>query len=183
MSQGPILETERLILRPTTIEDLDGMEEFCADPETMRFVGGEAKTRAEAFRILCGFAGAWTLTGISMFSVIEKQGGRWIGRVGPWRPEGWPGNEVGWGIVRSAEGQGYATEAAAASMDYAVDQLGWERIIHVIVKENLPSIALAKRLGSTLLGPTKLPAPFADLEIDAWGQTADQWAVNRQKFA
>ena len=34
-----------------------------------------------------------------MFSVIEKDSGRWIGRIGPWQPEGWPGTEVGWSLV------------------------------------------------------------------------------------
>lgn len=39
-------------------------------------------------------AGAWTIRGFSMFSVIEKDSGQWIGRLGPWQPEGWPGTEV-----------------------------------------------------------------------------------------
>ena len=44
-------------------------------------------------------AGSWALNGFGMFSVIEKASGLWLGRIGPWRPDGWPGNEVGWGLV------------------------------------------------------------------------------------
>ena len=66
---------------------------------------------------------AWALQGFSMFSVIEKASGDWIGRLGPWAPEGWPGTEVGWGIVRSAWGKGYATEGAAATIDWAFDTM------------------------------------------------------------
>ena len=67
-----------------------------------------------------------------MFSVIEKSTGRWVGRLAPWTPDGWPGTEVGWGIARDRCGLGYATEAATAAIDWAFDALGWSEVIHVI---------------------------------------------------
>ena len=82
-----------------------------------------------------------------MFSVIEKASGRWVGRLGPWQPEDWPGTEVGWGLAREVWGRGYATEGAAACMDYAFDVLGWTEAIHTIEPDNLASQAVAKRLG------------------------------------
>ena len=48
---------------------------------------------------------------------VEKATGRWVGRLGPWQPEGWPGTEVGWGLAREAWGKGYATEAVQALID------------------------------------------------------------------
>ncbi|MEO5865998.1 MAG: GNAT family N-acetyltransferase [Sphingomonas sp.] len=175
---GPILFTKRLILRPTTAEDFEGYAAFCADPETMRFLGG-TKTRSEAWRIFATAAGAWTVCGYSFFSVIERETGRWIGRIGPWMPEGWPGCEVGWGLASAFAGRGYAYEAAVAAMDYAVDILGWDDIIHTINPENVASIALAQRLGSSNRGATKLPAPLTDFRVDAWGQSASQWRERR----
>ena len=80
--------------------------------------------------------GAWSMTGIAMFSVIEKATGRWVGRLGPWYPEGWPDHEVGWGIAREHWGKGYASEGAAAAMDYAFDVLGWTEVIHCIDEQN-----------------------------------------------
>ena len=176
---GPTLETERLILRPPAAEDLDGWEAFAGDPETMRFIGG-VQARPGAWRALAGMAGSWALQGFGMFSVIEKEGGRWIGRVGPWRPEGWPGSEVGWGLLRDATGRGYAGEAAGAAMDWAVDALGWTDIIHVIDPDNAASAAVARRLGSTDRGPGRMPPPFDGERVHLWGQTADEWRARRQ---
>jgi RimJ/RimL family protein N-acetyltransferase len=179
--QHVTLETERLILRPPVEEDLDGYAAFASDAEAMRFLGGSAP-RALAWRAVATMAGSWTLHGFAMFSVIEKSSGRWIGRLGPWRPEGWPGTEVGWGLLREFWGKGYATEGAAASMDFAVDRLGWTDIIHTIDPENAGSIAVAQRLGSANRGPGQLPAPFEDAEIDIWGQSAADWARNRRSL-
>ena len=93
-SPAPILETDRLILRAPVAEDFEPWAEFAADAETMRFLGG-VQARSVAWRGLCTVVGAWTVRGFSMFSVIEKSSGRWVGRLGPWQPEDWPGTEVG----------------------------------------------------------------------------------------
>ncbi len=179
---GPLLVTPRLILRPPGPEDLEPWIAFCADPQTMRFLGGP-QTRSEAWRGLCTMAGAWHVAGFAMFSVIERASGRWIGRIGPWRPEGWPGNEVGWGIASAFAGQGYAHEAAAAAIDYAFDRLGWPEVIHCIDPDNTPSIALATRLGSRLLRPVTLPPPIVAPRIDAWGQSAAEWRARKAQPA
>lgn len=179
---GPVLHTERLILRPLSGEDFEPWVAFQADPGTMRFLGG-VQSRQEAWRSLCVMAGAWAVNGFSMFSLIERDTGRWVGRVGPWQPEGWPGREIGWGVAREYAGRGYAHEAAAASMDYAVDVLGWTDIIHTIDPDNAPSIRLAQRLGAVNRGPTRLPPPLEHLPVDAWGQTADQWRAARYSAA
>lgn len=171
---GPILFTERLMLRPLNGEDFEPWAAFQADPESMRFLG-DVQNRAEAWRSLCTMAGAWSVRGYSMFALIERGTGRWIGRVGPWQPEGWPGTEVGWGVAREFAGQGYAYEAAVAAIDYAVDVLGWTDIIHTIDPDNLPSIRLAQRLGAVNRGPTRLPPPYEDAPVDAWGQSAAEW--------
>ncbi len=178
---GPTLETERLILRPPIAEDLDGWESFAADPETMRFLG-DLVPRAGAWRALAGVAGSWALHGFGMFAVIEKASGRWVGRVGPWRPEGWPGTEVGWALLSTATGRGYALEATVASMDWAVEVLGWTDIIHTIDPANAPSIALARRIGATNRGPGRLPPPVAERRVDVWGQTAAEWRARRPSF-
>ena len=175
---GPILVTERLILRPPAPEDFDGWAAFSADAETMRFLGG-VQSRAVAWRGFCTMAGAWQLSGIAMFSLIERGTGTWIGRVGPWQPEGWPGREVGWGVARAYAGRGFAHEAAVASMDYAVDVLGWDDVIHTIAPDNDASIALARRLGSVNRGPGRLPDPMAHQPVDIWGQSAEQWRARR----
>lgn len=170
---APVLETARLILRLPTEEDFEGWAAFSADPETMRYLGGP-QSREIAWRVLATMAGCWALRGFGMFSVIDRQSGRWIGRVGPWRPEGWPGNEVGWGILREFEGNGYAFEATVAAIDWAFDVLAWESVIHCVPEVNLRSRALAQRLGSTCQRLVVLPPP-AGTQVWVWGQTREQW--------
>jgi RimJ/RimL family protein N-acetyltransferase len=175
----PILETERLILRAPAPEDFEPWAAFAGDEETMRHLGG-AQPRAVAWRGLCQVNGAWAIRGFSMFSVIEKSTGLWVGRLGPWQPEEWPGTEVGWGLSRDAWGKGYATEGASACMDYVFDVLGWSEAIHTIEPANVGSQAVAKRLGSTLMGPVTMPPPYQDSYVEAWGQTREQWLARRK---
>jgi RimJ/RimL family protein N-acetyltransferase len=163
------LETDRLVLRPPRAEDLDGWAELMGDAEAARFIGG-VQPRAGAWRGLAAMAGSWALHGFGMFSVVEKASGRWIGRLGPWRPAGWPGDEVGWGLVRRAWGQGYATEGSAAAMAWAREALGWSDIIHCIDPANHASKRVAARLGAVHRGPGRLPPPYDTIEIEIWAQ-------------
>ncbi len=171
---NPIIETARLTLRPPIQADLDGWAQLAADATAMRFLGG-AQARSVAWRSMATVAGSWALRDFGMFSVVERATGRWIGCVGPWQPEGWPGTEVGWSLGREAWGRGYATEAATAAMSWAVGTLGWSDIIHVIDPGNVASVAVATRLGSTRREPGQLPAPLEDRSVEIWGQTANQW--------
>ena len=174
-----VIDTPRLILRPPQAEDYAGLCELMADEESARFIGG-VQPPETVWRTLCVMAGAWTINGFSMFSVIEKETGRWIGRLGPWQPAGWPGTEVGWGLLASAQGRGYAAEGSSAAMDYAVDVLGWTDIIHCIDEKNAPSIKLAERLGSTFQRKTDAPPPLTGMRWDVYGQTADAWRGRRR---
>ncbi|SFS31270.1 GNAT family N-acetyltransferase [Brevundimonas viscosa] len=176
---GPVIQTERLTLRPIALEDFPRWAEMMADPEAARFLGG-AQPAATAWRGFMTMAGAWSLTGVSMFSVIERDSGRWLGRIGPWRPHDWPGTEVGWGLHPDAQGKGYGVEAAIAAIDYAFEVLGWTEVIHCIDPDNLPSIRLAERIGSYNQGPTRLPPPFEQLAIERWGQTREEWQARRR---
>ncbi len=172
------LETDRLILRPPVKEDLDGYAELMGDEQSARYLGG-VQLRPAAWRGLASVAGSWSLLGFGMFSVVEKASGACIGRIGPWRPEGWPGTEVGWGIVRSAWGKGYATEAAIACVDWSFDVLGWSEVIHTIDSANAASKAVARGLGSSFMRMDRLPPPF-DIELEVWGQTREQWRARAQ---
>lgn len=171
------LETRRLLLRPPRLEDFEPLATMSTDTEIMKFLGG-VQPRPVAWRGFAGMAGSWVLLGFGMFSMIEKTTGRWLGRVGPICPDGWPGTEVGWGVTREAQGMGFAFEGAVASMDFAVDRLGWTEVIHCIDDNNARSVALAKRLGSVPLRRAVMPPPL-DLELQIWGQTADAWRQRR----
>lgn len=178
---GPILETERLLLRVPQADDFERFAEMLAHPSSLH-IGGPL-LRHEAWRRFLQMPGAWVLQGFAMFSVVEKSSGRWMGQAGPWQPDGWPGTEVGYSFHPDARGKGYATEACAAAMDYAFDVLGWNEVIHSISPENTASQAVAKRLGSRNRGPGKLPPPLDVHAIEIWAQSRAEWAENRKRFA
>jgi RimJ/RimL family protein N-acetyltransferase len=172
------LETERLILRPPRMEDFNAWAAFLDDEEATRYIGGK-QVRAMAWRTFMAMCGCWHMTGIAMFSVIEKASGKWVGRLGPWNPDGWPQEEVGWGIAREHWNKGYASEGATAAMDFAFYVLGWSEVIHCIHAENKASQGVAKRLGSKCLRRVRMPAPFDGDIVDAWGQTRAEWGARK----
>lgn len=171
------METARLILRPPEAVDFEPWAAFMAH-ESTRFIGGPQHP-AVAWRGMATMTGAWTLEGFSMFSVIEKATGSWIGRLGPWRPHAWPGTEIGWGLSPEACGKGYATEGAAAAMDWAFDVLGWAEVIHTIDPGNQGSIAVAERLGSRHLRSGTLPPPLDHWSVEIYGQSREDWRGRR----
>jgi RimJ/RimL family protein N-acetyltransferase len=172
------IETERLLLRLPEAADFEAYARFAGDEESMRYLSG-IQVPSVAWRAFAAVVGSWHLQGFGMFSVIEKASGAWIGRIGPWRPHGWPGNEIGWSVIREAWGKGYALEAATASMDWAFEHLGWDEVIHSIDPPNIGSKRVAEKLGSRLLRVGRLPEPVHEHDIEFWGQTRAQWRARR----
>lgn len=147
------LTTERLLLQRPGQQHFEGWALLCADDETMRALGRPGGfSRGEAWRDMASVIGHWELRGFGMFSVVERATGDFVGRVGPWFPEGWPHLEVGWSIDKSHRGRGYATEAARASLRYAFDELDADYVIHLIPDDNDESAAVAERIGARLDG-------------------------------
>ena len=178
MLEGPVIETDRLILRPPAAQDFDGWAHMHEDGDAMKFIGG-AMHPAQVWRVMATMIGHWHIRGYGMFSWIEKETGQWIGRGGPWNPHGWPQAEIGWGLMSSRMGKGYALEAATASIEFAVDQLGWTDIVHCIDRNNVSSIKLAERLGSSFRTEIDPPKPYTGEKWVMYGQTAKIWRAAR----
>jgi RimJ/RimL family protein N-acetyltransferase len=168
------IETIRLIMRPPVEADLDGWAAFDCDERANEFFGG-TKSRAASWELLASAAGMWALRGCGLFSVIEKSSGQWIGRIGPWKPEGATA-EIGWAVLSPKWGQGYATEGARAAIDWSINELGWTQINHCIDAENSASIAVAQRLGSKWLR-TDYDAHGKVTQV--YGQSAHNWKSQR----
>jgi len=138
-------------------KDLDAYAAMCGDPEVMRYLGeGYPLTRAEAWRNMALVLGHWQLRGFGLWAVEERATGLLAGRVGCWRPEGWPGLEIGWCLRREFWGRGYATEAAQTVMADAFGRMRQEHLISLIRPDNGPSIAVAVRLGMRSEGQTEV---------------------------
>jgi RimJ/RimL family protein N-acetyltransferase len=147
----PVLETERLLLRPFQERDLDEYAEIMADAEVVRHLGHAPLYRDDAWRQMAVFLGHERLRGWSFNAVEERATGRLLGRCGLWRPEGWPGLEVGWTLGRFAWGKGFATEAAIAWRDYAFNVIGTDELVSVVHRDNIASARLAERIGHRLI--------------------------------
>ena len=173
----PTLETERLILRAWRDDDLDAYAAMVGDPETMRFLGG-ALQRPDAWRSMAYQLGHWVLRGHGMWAVERKSDCAFIGRIGVQRPEGWPAVEVAWTLVKSYRGQGYATEAAKASLEWGFNNLPVPKLVSLIDPENLSSQAVAKRLGQTKGGAATLFAQGTSFPVDIWEISRERLAAN-----
>jgi RimJ/RimL family protein N-acetyltransferase/catechol 2,3-dioxygenase-like lactoylglutathione lyase family enzyme len=172
------LETERLALRPFAETDLDAYAAICADPEVMRFMGsgGKPMSRAAVWRAVASYVGHWQLRGFGFWALEEKATGRLVGRAGLWRPEGWPGTEVGWLLARPAWGRGLATEAGRAALAHAFEVLGADHVVSVIHPENARSIRVAERLGERYERSTAVEAgDGGTVPVAVYGIARDAW--------
>jgi ribosomal-protein-alanine N-acetyltransferase len=155
-----VLETERLVLRPPVAEDADALAPMYADPEVMRYLGnGSTLTHEETERSVQRMISGWEADGFGLFTTVRKEGETIIGRVGiiVWNPDTWepvrassegPKElEVGYTIGKPYWGLGYATEAATAARDFALERLGATRLIALIIHGNDASANVAHKLG------------------------------------
>lgn len=169
------IETDRLILRQMQPGDVEPHIAMMQNPEVAAFLtpGGEVRDRQTEWRAAASMLGHWEIRGFGFFSVFERDTGDWIGRVGPWMPEGWPGLECGWSIDSSRWGKGYAPEAAIASIRWTFDQFpDLARIISVIDPKNVNSQAVAQKVGEINTGEI----------FEFWDHKLDVWAVDRNAW-
>ncbi|MBB93032.1 MAG: GNAT family N-acetyltransferase [Rhodobacteraceae bacterium] len=149
LSDTPVLETDRLILRAPQAGDMEPGMAFLMD-DRARFMGGP-QSRFQAWRTMGHLTGHWVMRGYGLFIYCDKASGTPLGAVGPFFPEGWVEPEFGWSAWTSAtEGKGLVAEAAAAARRWAYDTQGWTTAVSYIDRDNARSIALAKRLGAVL---------------------------------
>jgi len=174
----PRLETARLTLREWRAEDFDALAQFYADAEVMKFLGGVME-RSDAWRALAGAMGHWAMRGYGTWAVERKSDRALVGRVGLIHPEGWPAVEVGWTLGRPYWGLGYASEAAAASLDYAFLTQKVDRMISCIDPENTPSQAVAQRIGETKGERRTLRSAGKDFDVDIWSIARGEWQRRR----
>jgi len=119
-------------------------------------VSDEASTAAAAERTIGRWLERWEESGVGQFVAERREDGRYVGRAGflVWDPVAWEPaaageTEIGWTLVRSQCGHGYATEAALALRDWALEERGLERLISLIQHGNLRSVRVAEKIGES----------------------------------
>ncbi len=150
---APRLETERLVLRAFTRDDLDAHAAKLADREVVRHLGGHAFNREDSWRRLTMAAGQWPLLGMGYWAVELKSTGRMIGEVGfadferGMTPDISGVPEMGWVFESLVHGQGIAGEACRAALEWIDATYAPPEIPAIIAIENAKSMRLAERLG------------------------------------
>jgi ribosomal-protein-alanine N-acetyltransferase len=145
-----VIETPRLLLRELTDEDHAALLEMYQDPRMNRFLGGPPPPKDEYWR---GIRETWPAYygrhGFGLWATVRRDDGRLLGRCGLLSQvvDGERQVEVSYALSPEFWGRGYATEAAAASRDWAFRTLDVPHVISLIVPENTASIAVAERNG------------------------------------
>ncbi len=144
------LRTERLVLRPWRDEDLEPFAAMGQDPEVMaHFPGLIDRARAEA--ILLRFRAHFAKHGWGIFALEAPGVAPFLGFVGlqwvPFEAPFTPAVEIGWRLARAHWGNGYATEAARAALDFGFDELSLEEIVAMTVRANVRSWRVMERIG------------------------------------
>ncbi|SDF39605.1 MULTISPECIES: GNAT family N-acetyltransferase [Bosea] len=153
-----MIETENLRLRRPEIGDLEAIHAMRSDLAIVRFLGGRALNREEAWHRLTRIVGHWALRGYGMFAVVEKRSGALVGEVGLFdgcrglSPDFDNAPEAGWILAGEAQGKGYAGEAAAAAHRWFAAAHGEQRSVCIIAPENLASFRVAHKLGYKSFG-------------------------------
>ena len=171
----PVIETPRLRLRALADADLDAFAGMVGDVEVMRYLGTPPFDRNGAWRKMALLAGHWQLRGYGMWAVVDRATSGFVGRVGLWNPEGWPGLEVGWILPREQWGRGLATEAAEAALGFAFERLGAHHVISVIHPANARSIRVAERLGERF----ERSDIIGSIGVSIYGIAREDWRPRR----
>ena len=144
-----MIETSRLLLRIPAALDAAALMDIHQHPDVVQYVVFTAPPGgiAAAWRNVAMMLGHWQIRGYGQWTVVEKQTGEVIGRVGLWNPEGWPGVELGWIIRRSRWQNGFATEAAEAALTWTWQNTAVDHVISAIQPDNARAIRVAEKIG------------------------------------
>lgn len=178
------LETERLILRRFTPDDVDVATALDADPAVMRYINGGRPTPRDEIRDV--YLPAWiayyeAVDRYGFWAAIEKRTGRFLGWFHLRPREGDPDEEpeLGYRLIASAWGLGYATEGSRAVIRKAFEELGARRVYATTMVVNVASRTVMEKAGLRLVRVFHEPWPdriegeeHGDVE---YALTLDEW--------
>jgi RimJ/RimL family protein N-acetyltransferase len=174
--EAPRIETERLVLRPWCKDDFRPWLAIMQHPEVHRHFGPTPMAAEEAWRRLTAAVGGWQFNGFGTWAVDRKSDGKLVGNVGiftAWRgldPEFGEEPEMGWIFAAETHGQGFASEACNAVIEWTEANLTPTPLWAIIAPANEPSLKLAQKLGFERVSETLYhDDPTIILKRPAWG--------------
>jgi RimJ/RimL family protein N-acetyltransferase len=148
-----VIESERLLLRKWNDEDVAAVEDIYIKPEVMEFIPGGVWSPDRTARTVARMRELDMEHGFGFYPVVLKSLGTIIGHCGLGFLEQTPEIEVAYILDSRYWGQGYASEAARATIAHGFSRLNISRIVAVAFPENVRSIGVMRSIGMTPLGP------------------------------
>ncbi|BDA71519.1 probable acetyltransferase [Calothrix sp. PCC 7716] len=143
-----MIETTRLCLRPLAITDLNDLAEIYSDPEVMRYrLLPEPASRKQTQESLESYILHWKEYGFGRWAAIYKTSRQLIGHCGLEHITSLKEIELSYLLAREYWGQGLATEAAMALLQYAWETLQLKRLVAIAKPENLASRRVMEKIG------------------------------------
>lgn len=166
------IQTPRLLLRRWNDDDLAPMAEINADPEVMRWIAdGSVRDPGQTAQSIELWEEEWDEEGFGLFAVELLASGELIGFTGlsvpRFLPEVLPAVEIGWRLGRQYWGQGYASEAAHAALEFALQDRGLDRVVSISTVGNDASENVMRKLGMVLERETVHPRYGRRLHVHA----------------
>lgn len=146
LREAPVLNTERLLLRPYVIADFGAFSRYFASTRS-RFTDGPVSP-SHSWTLIAAGAVSWRLEGHGPWTITRAGEDNGIGLVSLNKAIELPTPDLGWILWEGFEGKGYALEAARAARDFAFTELGWSELLSGIHQANSASIRLAERMGA-----------------------------------
>jgi len=173
----PTLTTERLVLRPLAIGDLDTLAVLHAQESFWWYPFGRGWSSEETKAFLVRTIERYDEPGMAVSAVVVGATGElagWAGLSVPtFLPEILPAVEVGWRLGEQYRGRGFATEAGRAWVRYGFEQLRLDRLVSIYEPDNVASGAVMQRLGFALERETENPEHGRRVHV--LSLTRDRW--------
>jgi len=181
MGSEPSIKTERLLLRPATMDDAQALFSVYSDPLVMREIVEGPRDWQGTLRRLHHIVEHQERYGFSRWAVVERRTGTVIGHAGIQCWPELPHPELAYTLGRQWWGKGYATEAARAWLDYSFRELGLARVMLLVTPTNLASIRVAEKIGMHRVKETHHDGHrFLMFEIASVAPSASQQRLRRK---
>lgn len=163
-----ILQTQRLTLRKFTFDDADFILALLNDASFIRFIGDRnVRTVEDARKYLKGPLDSYERNGFGLWGVEDKASRTPLGMCGLIKRDFLPDVDIGYAFLPEFRAQGYAFEAASASIAFARDTLKLSRILAIVSPENERSIRLLEKLGMKFERMFTMPNEYEELKLFA----------------
>lgn len=172
MSEYKSFETERLILKPSAIEDAPFIFELLNTPKWIKHIGDRnVKSVAAAEQYIKDrMLPQLDRLGFGNYMIIRKSDNKMIGSCGLYDREGLDGVDIGFAFLPEYERKGYGFEAAQKIKEVGFEVFGVKKILGITNKENIASQKLLKKLGLEYIRDVQLlndPVELMLFELEA----------------